>query len=306
MSIDLANKIKKLKDERDAVILAHNYEPAEVQDISDFVGDSLELSIKASSIKSKVIIFCGVYFMAETAKILSPDKTVIMPDVNAGCPMADMLNAENLKKLKAEHPNTKVICYVNSSAEVKALSDICCTSSNSIKVVDSIKDTDEIIFVPDQYLGSYTASQVKNKKFIFWGGFCPTHMQVLPEDIRREKEKHKNAIVLVHPECRPEVIALADYPLSTGGMLRLVKESNNPEFIIGTEIGIIHRLKKENPNKIFYPATNKAICPNMKLTTVEKVLWSLEEMKTEVNVSKDIADKAKIAIDRMLQIGRND
>ena len=303
---DLTSRIAELKRSRNAVILAHNYQLGEIQDIADFVGDSLGLSIEASHTQASLIVFCGVHFMAETAKILSPQKKVIMPIVNAGCPMADMITAEGLKKLKAENPKAKVVCYVNTSAEVKAESDICCTSANAAKVVNSIKDTDEIIFVPDKYLGMYTQSKVKDKKFIFWEGYCPTHMRILPRDIEKLKAEHPRAKVLVHPECRPEVIALADEVLSTEGMINFAKKSEASEIIVGTEIGLLHRLRKENPGKTFYPASELATCPNMKLTNLEKLLWSLEEEKTEITVPRAIADKARTAIQRMVEIGRQD
>lgn len=300
------DKILALKEKLNAVILAHNYQLGEVQDLSDFVGDSLELSIKASQTDAKVIVFCGVYFMAETAKILSPGKTVIMPDINAGCPMADMITAENVRMLKKDHPNAKVVCYVNSSAEVKAESDICCTSANAAKVVESLTDTNEIIFIPDKYLGAFVQSQVSEKKFFFWNGYCPTHFRINVEDINKAKELHPKAIVLVHPECRPEVIKMADHALSTGGMLKFANESKETEFIIGTEVGMVYRLQKDNQEKKFYPVNDKIVCPNMKKTTAEKVLWALEDMKTEICVQQNIAEKAKIAIDRMLLVGRQD
>jgi len=303
---DLTSRIAELKRSRNAVILAHNYQLGEIQDIADFVGDSLGLSIEASHTQAALIVFCGVHFMAETAKILSPQKKVIMPIVNAGCPMADMITAEGLKKLKAENPKAKVVCYVNTSAEVKAESDICCTSANAAKVVNSIKDTEEIIFVPDKYLGMYTQSKVKDKKFIFWEGYCPTHMRILPRDIEKLKAEHPRAKVLVHPECRPEVIALADEVLSTEGMINFAKKSEASEIIVGTEIGLLHRLRKENPGKTFYPASELATCPNMKLTTLEKLLWSLEEEKTEITVPPAIANRARSAIQRMIEIGRQD
>jgi quinolinate synthase len=303
---DLTGRIAELKRSKNAVILAHNYQLGEVQDIADFVGDSLGLSIEASHTQASLIVFCGVHFMAETAKILSPEKKVIMPEVNAGCPMADMITAEGLKKLKAEHPKAKVVCYVNSSAGVKAESDICCTSANAIKVVNSIKDAEEIIFVPDKYLGMYAQSKVKGKKFIFWEGYCPTHMRILPRDIEKLKAEHPAAKVMVHPECRPEVIALADEVLSTEGMINFAKKTEAREIIVGTEVGLLHRLRKENPGKTFYAASELATCPNMKLTTLEKLLWSLEEEKTEITVPQKIADRARSAIQRMIEIGRQD
>ncbi len=302
----LANKINKLKKERNAVILVHNYQIGEVQDIADYLGDSLGLSLAAAKSDAKVIVFCGVHFMAETAAILCPDKKVLMPDVSAGCPMADMITVEGLKKLKAEHPRARVVCYVNTAADIKAESDICCTSANAVKVVKSLKDTEEIIFVPDKYLGNYTSTLVKDKKFILWQGFCSIHVRILPQHIQAAKEKYPQAKVLVHPECRPETIALADEVLSTGGMIKYAKESGAKEIIIGTETGIIYRLKKENPGKNFYPATELAVCPNMKKTNLEKVLWSLEDLKTEVVVPEQIADKARSAIEKMMEIGRQD
>lgn len=302
----LVNKIKLLKEKHNAVILAHNYQIGEVQDIADYTGDSLGLSIQASKVKADVIVFCGVHFMAETAAIISPNRKVIVPEVNAGCPMADMITVEKLRELKTKHPQAKVVCYVNSGADIKAESDICCTSANAVKIVESLADTQKIIFVPDKYLGSYVASKVKDKEIILWQGFCPTHAKILPEHVKTAKAEHSQAKVLVHPECRPETVALADHVLSTGGMLKLVQESSDQDFIIATEIGILHSLKRQNPEKKFYPALASAICPNMKLTTLEKVLWSLEDLKTEVNVSKEVADKAKLAIERMLTVGRQD
>jgi quinolinate synthase len=301
MTNDIASKINKLKQEKDAVILAHNYQIGQVQDIADFVGDSLQLSIEATRTESSIIVFCGVHFMAETAKILNPGKKVLLPDKDSGCPMADMITAEDLKKLKAEHPGSVVICYVNSTAEVKALSDICCTSSNAVKVVESVPPDDEIIFVPDKYLGSYVQSKT-GRKMILWNGYCPTHVRINARNIIDLKKKHLDAEVVVHPENTPDVIEVADRVESTGGMLRYVKESPKKTFIIGTEIGIIHRLKKENPEKVFIPAMDKAICPNMKLINLEKIMWSLEQEETEVIVPEDIARKAKAAIDRMIAL----
>lgn len=298
--MELIKEINRLKKERNAVILAHNYQLPEVQDIADYVGDSLGLSIEASKTDARVIVFCGVYFMAETAKILSPDKTVLIPDKNAGCPMADMITAEELQELKSRHPQAKVLCYVNTTAAVKAECDVCCTSGNAEKIVrEAFRGDDEIIFVPDQYLAGYIAKRA-DRKFILWKGFCPSHVKILPEDIARGRTRHPNAEVLVHPECPAGITALADRVLSTEGMCRHVKESKSREFIIGTEIGILHRMRKENPGKVFYPASERATCPNMKLTTLEKVLWSLEEMGFEVTVPADIMQKAKTCLQRMI------
>jgi len=299
--VTLADRIQKLKKEKDAVILAHNYQIDEVQDIADFVGDSLQLSIEASKVRSSIIVFCGVTFMAETAKILNPDKMVLLPDSNAGCPMADMITADQLRELKGQHPGAVVICYVNSTAEVKALSDICCTSSNAIKVVESVPEDKDIIFIPDKYLGSYVQEKT-GRKMIFWNGYCPTHIRINAKQIIELKKKHLDSEVIVHPENTPEVIEVADRVESTGGMLKYMKDSDNKSFIIGTEVGIIHRLKKENPDKEFIPAFTKAICPNMKLTNLEKILWSLEGEETKIEVPEDIAVRAKSAIDRMIAL----
>jgi len=299
----LTEEIQSLRQKRKAVILAHNYQVGEVQDIADCVGDSLELSQKATKTDAAVIVFCGVHFMAETASILSPDKIVLLPDINAGCPMANMITAEALKKKKEELPNAAVVCYVNSSAEAKAESDICCTSANALKVVESI-DSDEILFVPDQYLGHYVSTKTK-KKMTFWPGYCPTHVKIQPHDIMKRKQEHPQAKVIVHPECRPEVIALADEVLSTGGMIRFAQQTEAKEIIIGTEVGIIHRLKKENPGTEFIPVSEKAVCPNMKLITLEKVLWALQDMAPEVKVPEDIRIRAKTAVNKMLEVGRS-
>lgn len=296
----LKEKILELKKERRAVILAHNYQLGEVQDIADFVGDSLELSQNAARTDASVIVFCGVHFMAETAAILSPQKTVLLPDAHAGCPMANMITAEELIARKKELPGVPVVCYVNSTADVKAESDICCTSANAVKVVESLP-ADTILFVPDQYLGHYVSTQTK-KKLILWPGFCPTHARIRPEDITRRKQEYPQAKVIVHPECRPEVIALADAVLSTGGMGRYVRQTGAKEIIVGTEMGIIYRLRKENPDKVFIPVSEQAICPNMKLITLEKILWSLEEMAPVITVPEDIRVRAKAAVDRMLAI----
>ncbi len=299
---ELIKKILRLKERRKAVILAHNYQRGEVQDIADFVGDSLGLSQNAAKTDAEVIVFCGVHFMAETASIVCPDKIVLLPDINAGCPMANMITAERLIAKKQEFPDATVVCYINSSADVKAESDICCTSANAVKVIESI-GADEVLFVPDQYLGHYISTKT-DRKMILWPGYCPTHVKIQPEDIATLKERHPNAKVIVHPECRPEVIALADETLSTGGMCRFAQQTDAKEIIVGTEIGIIHRLTKDNPNKNFIAASKKAVCPNMKLITLEKILWSLEDMAPEVKVPEEIRLRAEVAVDKMLKIGR--
>ncbi|MDD5600828.1 MAG: quinolinate synthase NadA [Actinomycetota bacterium] len=300
-NIEILNSIIRLKHEKDAIILAHNYQIGEVQDIADLTGDSFQLSVEASRTRKNIIIFCGVHFMAETAKILSPEKKVILPDINSGCPMADMISAGQLKKLKEKHPDAVVVCYVNSSARVKALSDICCTSSNAVNVVKSIPKNKKIIFIPDKYLGGYVQKQT-GRELILWDGYCPIHATIDVNDILRLKNEHPTAEVLVHPECPPDVIDIADEVTSTGGMLKYVKKSQKKNFIIGTEIGIIHRLKKENPNKNFYSAASNAICPDMKLINLEKIFLSLEDEKYEIKLQYDIITKAKSAIDRMISI----
>ncbi len=296
----LIKKILDLKSERKAVILAHNYQLGEVQDIADFVGDSLELSQKAAKTDAEVIVFCGVHFMAETASILCPDKKVLLPDMHAGCPMANMITAPQLIEKKKELPDAVVVCYINSSADVKAESDICCTSANALKIVQSV-NSQHILFVPDQYLGHYISTKT-NKKISLWPGYCPTHARIRPEDLLRAKKEHPQAKIVVHPECRPETIAVADEVLSTGGIMRFARSTAAREIIVGTELGIIYRLRKENPDKIFIPASEQAVCPRMKLITLEKILWSLEEMAPEVKVPEPIRVRAKKAVDLMLEM----
>lgn len=294
---ELIERIAELKEERNAVILAHNYQPGEVQDVADFLGDSLDLSRKAAEADADVVVFCGVRFMAETAAILCPDKLVLLPDPMAGCPLADMVTAEALRRKKAEHPGATVVSYVNSYADVKAESDICCTSANAVQIVEKIEG--EVLFVPDQYLGSYVASKT-GKELILWPGFCHVHMSILPQEVERLKEKNPDAEVVVHPECRPEVQALADQVLSTGGMCRYAKETDAEVIIVGTEVGIIHRLRKENPDKTFIPASERAVCPNMKRITLEKVLHSLEDLSPRLEVPEQVRVRAKDALDAMV------
>ncbi len=297
---ELVEQINSLRKQRNAILLVHNYQRGEVQDIADFIGDSLELSQKAAATDADVIVFCGVHFMAETAAILCPDRTVLLPDIHSGCPMADMITADSLRKKKEELPDAAVVCYVNSSADVKAESDICCTSANAVRVVEALDD-EEILFIPDQYLGHYVSTKT-DKKIHLWPGYCPTHARMQPEDIKRLKKEHPKARALVHPECRPEVIELADAVVSTSGMCRYARETDAVEIIVGTEIGIIHRLEKENPDKTFIPISDKAICPNMKKITLEKVLWSLQEMSPQVTVTEPIRVRAKRSVDWMLEL----
>lgn len=294
------DKINRLREEKRAVILAHNYQRGEVQDIADFTGDSLELSRKAAKTDAEVIVFCGVHFMAESAAILSPDRIVLIPVPEAGCPLADMITVDALRAKRKEYRGAAVICYVNSSAEVKAESDICCTSTNALQVVNFLKE-ERIIFVPDENLGRYVATQT-DKDLIFWKGFCPTHYRVIPEDIIRAKEKHPRAKVVVHPECRLDVIMLADEILSTGGIVKYARETEVKEIIVGTEIGLVYRLQKENPHKRFYLAAEKLICPNMKLTTLEKVANALERMEHRIIVPEEVRLRARQSLDRMLKV----
>jgi len=293
-------KIRELKEKKRAIILAHNYQRPEIQDLADLVGDSLDLSRKAAATDAEVIVFCGVYFMAESAAILSPEKTVLLPVKEAGCQLADMITIQELRKKKKENPKAAVVCYVNSSAQVKAESDICCTSANGVGVINSLKEN-KILFVPDEHLGRYLESKTK-KDVILWKGFCPTHYNLLAKDILRAKEDHPEAKVLVHPECRLSVIDLADEAISTNGILEYVKKSETKEFIIGTEMGIIHRLKKESPNKKFYPASKNLICPSMKLITLKEIAQSLEKMRYKIEIPEEVRKKAKKSLDRMLEV----
>jgi quinolinate synthase len=297
---DVIERIGRLRKERNAVILAHNYQIGEVQDIADFTGDSLELSRKAAVAEAEVIVFCGVHFMAETAAILSPRKTVLLPDLEAGCPMADMITAEDLRTWKAKYPGRPVVCYVNTTAEVKAESDICCTSSNALKVVESLQG-DEILFVPDKNLAAYI-SRYSPKKIIAWDGYCYVHNQIYASHILEKRRLHPQAEVWVHPECRPEVIDLADKALSTGKMVMEARQTAQKEVIIGTEAGIIYRLKKENPGVAFYPAKDMAFCSNMKKINLLKVLKTLEGMVYKIEVPPGVSERALGAIERMIKI----
>ena len=297
---DLIKRIKELKLKRNAVILSHYYSRPEVQDIADFVGDSLALSQEAVRQDAEVIVFCGVHFMGESAAILSPDKTVLLPEIDATCPMADMVNVEGLKRLKEQHPDVPVVSYVNSSAAIKAESYICCTSANAVEVVNSL-DADEIIFVPDKNLAAYVAART-DKKIIPWEGHCPSHHQILREDVLKMKEKHPQAKFIAHPECRPEVLELADHIASTRGMILYAKRSPSQEFIIGTECGLIHGLLKVAPEKKYYCISEFACCPSMKMVNLEKVLTSLEKMERRVIVPEDVRIRAKEALDRMLAV----
>lgn len=297
----IIDDICRLRKERNAVVLAHNYTPGDVQDVADFTGDSLELARRATEVNADVIVFCGVYFMAETAKILNPSKTVLIPDPTAGCPMADMITAEELRKFKADHPGAKAVCYVNSTAEVKAECDMCVTSGNAEGVMRSFQANEKILFVPDRHLGGHIASLL-GRKYELWQGCCPIHAKLTASDIAAARAVHPEAVVMVHPECSEEVRNAADKALSTGGMCAFAKESDAQEFIIGTECGILHRLEKENPTKRFYCAGSNIVCQDMKKITLEKLRDCLAGMKEEVVVPEEIAVKAKRAIDAMLAL----
>ena len=299
---NIISRINELKKSLNAIILVHNYQIGEVQEIADFLGDSLGLSREAAGTDAEVIVFCGVHFMAETAAILAPEKTVLIPDPEAGCPMADMITVEELRAVKADHPGAVVVAYVNSSAAVKAETDICCTSANAAAVVESIPGDREIIFVPDKYLGSYV-QRITGRKLILYPGYCPVHRKLLPEMIEAQKILHPRALVMVHPECTPEVIDRADEVLSTSGMERVAFQSEREEFIVGTEVDMVTRLRRDNPGKQFYPASDLIVCQDMKKITLEKVLWSLEEKKYEVIVPEEIRIKALRAVNAMVEIG---
>ena len=296
----MRDKIKNLLKKRKAIMLAHNYQPPEIQDLADLCGDSLELSIKASQTDAEVILFCGVTFMAETASILSPHKTVLLPRKDAGCPMADMVTPEDLKAKLAELSPMPVVTYVNSSASVKAISTICCTSANAVAVVNSL-DADELMMVPDRNLAMYAALHSK-KKIHFWDGYCPIHDSLTVEDVNAAKQKYPDAVFMAHPECPPDIIDMADAALSTSGMIRYAMESKSRSFIVGTEIGLLYPLKKANPDKFFYPASLNMECSDMKKITLEDIVRSLEFMEGEVRVPEDIQRPALKAVQRMIDL----
>ncbi len=320
----LQEQILELKGQKRAIILAHNYQRSEVQDIADFVGDSLELSRTAATIDCDMIVFCGVNFMAESASILSPDKTVLLPEIEAGCPMADMIRVDSprpvrtrfpgfenppafvyppeftLRDIRRQHPGVPVVAYVNTTADVKAESDICCTSANVVKVIESLPG-DKVICIPDKNLSMWAARNTK-KQVIAWDGYCNVHERVTADDVKKAREAHPGALVLAHPECRPEVLDLADHVTSTSGMLRFVKSSAAKEFIVGTEVGLMHRLRQENPEKAFFALRKDMICPNMKKTTLKSILRAFKENTYEIKVPEHIRIPAKRALDRMLAV----
>ena len=297
----IREKIEKLKKEKNAVILAHSYQNLEIDEVADFTGDSLQLSRLAASTDSDIIVFCGVYFMAETAKILSPDKKVLLPNVKSGCRMADMIDLEQIRKFKQQHPNIPVVCYVNSTAEVKSEADVCVTSSNALKVVKNL-NVKEILFVPDTYLGSWVGGQLPDVNIITYPGYCPTHLNIMAEDIINKKKENPDAIILAHPECHKSVVELADFAGSTTQMMDFVFNSNEKEFIIATEKGVVDRLSRDLPDKKFILASNRAVCPNMKRHFLEDVLTCLEEEKYEITVDKEMAKKALKSIEEMFKL----
>jgi quinolinate synthase len=297
----LLEEIREFKAQRRAVILAHNYQLPEIQDLADLCGDSLGLSVEASKTDAEVIVFCGVRFMAETAKILSPGKMVLLPDQWAGCPMADMITAEQLRGLKQKHPEALVVCYVNSTADVKAESDYCCTSANAVALVQSLPKDRQILFVPDQHLGRFVEEQT-GRDLILWPGYCPTHVFISEEDIRSAKAQYPEAVVIAHPECSEPVKDLANALLSTGQMIRFVKESPAQHFIVATEVGMLHPLRKVRPDAGFVPAGSRGVCPNMKKTTLAKVLASLAHLQFQVEVPEEIRRRAERSLQRMVEV----
>ena len=297
---NLKQKIARLKKELNAVIVAHNYQRPEVQDIADITGDSLELARRCTEIDADVVVFCGVHFMAETAAILNPERTVLLSEGTAGCPMADMIDADDLQRWKRQYPQAAVVCYVNTTAAVKAESDICCTSANGVKVVNSLDD-EEILFIPDKNLGHYVSTKT-SKRVILYPGFCPPHQRLKAEQVALAKQLHPDARVIVHPECTAEVIALADAALSTSQMIRYARESQAKTFLVGTEEGLLHPLRQNNPEKAFYPISNSLVCLDMKKTTLETIAQTMELRQNVVTVPEEVRIKAKQAVDRMLAI----
>ena len=299
--LEMVSKIQSLRKERDAIILAHNYQPSEVQEIADIVGDSFALSRAAAKIDKQVIVFCGVHFMAESAKILSPEKTVLLPAPDAGCPLADCITPQALSQMKAEHPEAAVVCYINTSASVKAESDVCCTSSNAVKIVSSL-DCGEVLFVPDSNLGAYVAARVPDKRIIRWPGHCIVHSRITVQDVMAAKAALPGAKLLMHPEVSPEAVAYADFIGSTAAIIKYARESKDQEFIIGTEMGILESLKGSNPSKRFYLLNQRLLCVNMKKTTLTQICRCLENMDGEVTVDEETRLKAYSCLKKMMEI----
>ena len=298
---ELIEKINKLKKEKNAVILAHCYQNVEIDEVADYVGDSLYLSQMAAKTNADIIVFAGVYFMAQTAKILNPDRKVLLPRLESGCRMADMITLEQLREFKSKYPEMPTVCYINSTAEVKSECDICCTSSNAIKIVDSLK-AKEILFLPDTYLGKWVVSQLGNVKVNTYTGFCPTHVQIRPKDVTEARAKYPEALVLAHPECHQSVVEMADYVGSTTGIMKFAAQSDKKQFIIATEKGVVDRLKRDYPEKEFYLIKDSVICPNMKWHTLTDIYNALDREEHEITVDKEIASKALNCIDRMLEV----
>ena len=299
----MIEEIKKLKKEKNAVILAHSYQNIEIDEVADFVGDSLYLSQMAAKTDADIIVFAGVYFMAETAKILSPSKKVLLPRMESGCQMADMINLQQLREFKAKNPNVLTVCYINSTAEVKSECDICCTSSNAVKIVTSL-NSEKVLFAPDTYLGKWVESQLEGVKVITYPGYCPTHLRITPEDVLKMKEKHPEALVLAHPECHQAVAKLADYVGSTTGIMKFAADSDKKTFIIATELGVVERLKRDFKDKEFMLVSPKAVCHNMKWHHLEDILHALQYEQHEITVDEEIAKKAITCIDRMLEVSK--
>ncbi|MHB1926139.1 MAG: quinolinate synthase NadA [Leptospirillum sp.] len=297
----MVERIQFLKEKHRAIILAHNYQVGEVQDVADLIGDSLELARYAASTDADVIVFCGVHFMAETAKIMNPSRKVVVPDLKAGCPMSDMITPEEVDRLRLKNPGAVVVTYVNSPASVKAKSDICCTSANAVRIVSSIPPETPVIFIPDQFLGDYVQRET-GRKLILFEGFCPTHMRIMASDIDRARAENPDAFVIAHPECQPDVAIRADVVASTSRMASAVRDSAARQVVVGTEIGMIHRLRKENPTKEFIPACSTCDCANMKVNSLEKILWSLEDLAPEITLPEDVIRGARKALDRMIEL----
>lgn len=297
----IVEEIKKLKKEKNAIILGHCYQNPEIDEVADYVGDSLYLSQMAAKTDAEVIVFAGVYFMAQTAKIISYDKKVLLPNANSGCPMADMINLEQLREFKAKHPNIPAVCYVNSTAEVKSECDICCTSSNALEIIKKL-GVPKVLFLPDTYLGKWVEACLENVEIIVYPGFCPTHLRITPEDVIKAKENYPHAKVLAHPECHHEVVKLADFVGSTTQIMKHAANSNDNKFIIATEKGVVDRLKRDYPHKEFILIKDNIICQNMKWNTLEDILNSLKYNQHEVLLDKNIADKARACINRMLEV----
>lgn len=300
---EITEKIKRLKKEKNAVILAHCYQNPEIDEVADFVGDSLYLSRMAAQTDADIIVFAGVYFMAQTAKILSPDKKVLLPRKEAGCAMADMINLEQLRNFKAQYPGIPTVCYINSTAEVKSECDICCTSSNALQIVASLNSA-KVLFLPDQYLGKWVEAKLKNIEVITYDGCCPVHRNILPEDILKVKKLYPDAKILTHPECRKEVAALSDYVGSTTGIMKYAKESSAEAFIIATEKGVLDRLKRDCPNKKFIPVKDNLLCESMKCTRLEDIYDALNNEQYEITVEKTLSAKALSCIDKMLEVSK--